>query len=236
MSLSHHTAADVSPWLQLSHRSNTFSLLLFLMLSGSWWGQPQTRSHRRFQELSTSGRYNHSSPTGVGQPLRRERCSAGAVSAPSASTETWSRGFSGGARAVRRARREMAGPRLHSMTPLVKSRAGGRLRKVGTRGDTVAAYSLPCWGQPSRSGNATLGAVRCWHVPPHGNHVTARIPNSKQPLNTPFSGFLPKATQFPFFQGLKADVASLSRVLLHDFCWQNISIAVTVHFRGKLCD
>lgn len=179
MSLSHHTAADISPWLQLSHRSNTFSLLLFLMLSGSWWGQPQTDKIPqmfpgvfRLQEAQSWQSNRSWSSHSAG------RCSAGAVSAPSATTETWSCGFSSGAPAVRRASQGTAGPRLQSMTPLVKSRVGGQLRKVGTRGDAVAAHPLPCWGQPSRFDNATFGAIRCWHVPPHGNHATACIPNS----------------------------------------------------------
>lgn len=109
--------------------------------------------------------------------------------------------FSGRERVTSRASQGTAGSAQHDPTSERQSeRMAGRGRN---KGGHCCSSSLSCWGQPSSSGSATSGAIRCWHMPPHGNHATACVPNSKQPLNRPFNGFLPKATQFPRFQGIK---------------------------------
>lgn len=61
---------------------------------------------------------------------------------------------------MRRASEGTAGPHLHSVTSLVKSRAGGQLRNVGTRRDAPchAGDNLPGLAMPL---SEPLGAGMC---------------------------------------------------------------------------
>lgn len=180
---------------------------------GRWVGaagdnHKQMRSHRCSWEFSVPGRHNHCSSMGAEAATPQGEILQGQTLLPVPPLES-----EVVASAVEHLpQEEQAGGQQGSVFtawPTGEEQSRRTTEKSWNKGNT-ATHSLPCWGQPSRSGNATFGASRCSHVPPDSTYVTLCIPYSKQPLNSPFNSFFPKAAQFPFFQVIKNNVTSLS--------------------------
>lgn len=204
--LSHHTAADCL-WLQLSHRSSPSASSVWSWVAAGGDNHKQDPTDVCWTFLFLWGTTMASWSCHVG------RCSAG-TGATTETLELW--------------QQDQQDLIFTAQPHWWKAEREDSRKKIGTRGDTVAAHSLPCWGWPSRSDSAICRATRCWHMQPHSNPTTACIPNRKQTLSSLFP--------FSVFSGDQNQCHKpLSQVVLHDFCWQNVVIAVTAHFEGNVC-
>lgn len=146
--LSHHTAADICLWLQLSHRSSPSA-------SSFWWWVEAGEDNQILQMFPGVFCFCEA------QPWQSNRAGAATLEGdvlqaqallPVPPLKPWSCA----------SRSSRTSSSQHD--PLGNSRAGRQLRKARTKGDTVAAHSLPCWAWHSRSGSAIFRATQCCHL------------------------------------------------------------------------